>query len=85
MPVSSNFSDQQPRVAEGETMFSGPPEILVEMRGITKRFPRVVANDGIDFLIRRGEVHTLLGENGVAQVSGQCVRRPGWQAFGPER
>jgi len=46
-----------------------PSDILVEMRGITKRFPRVVANDRIDFLIRRGEIHTLLGENGAGKTT----------------
>jgi simple sugar transport system ATP-binding protein len=36
----------------------------VEMRGIVKRFPGVVANDGITFAVRQGEIHALLGENG---------------------
>ena len=40
---------------------------LLEMRGITKRFPGVVANDGVDFDVRRGEVHTLFGENGAGK------------------
>src|SRR6266542_1107843 len=40
---------------------------MVEMRGITKRFPGVVANDRIDFDVRAGEVHTLLGENGAGK------------------
>ena len=34
---------------------------LLEMNGITKAFPGVVANDSIDFDVRYGEVHTLLG------------------------
>ena len=37
---------------------------LLELRGITKTFPGVVANDGIDLVVRRGEVHAVLGENG---------------------
>jgi simple sugar transport system ATP-binding protein len=40
---------------------------LLELRGITKRFPGIVANDHIDFDIRRGEVHALLGENGAGK------------------
>ncbi|WP_420452205.1 ABC transporter ATP-binding protein [Ilumatobacter sp.] len=43
----------------------GPP--MLEMRGITKRFPGVVANDGIDLSVRSGRVHTLLGENGAGK------------------
>ena len=40
----------------------------VEMRGIVKRFPNgVVANDGIDLLVRPGEIHALLGENGAGK------------------
>jgi general nucleoside transport system ATP-binding protein len=39
----------------------------VEMRGIVKRFPGVVANNGIDFSVRKGEIHALLGENGAGK------------------
>ena len=40
---------------------------VLELRGITKRFPGIVANDRIDLDLRRGEVHALLGENGAGK------------------
>jgi simple sugar transport system ATP-binding protein len=39
----------------------------LEMRGITKRYPGVVANDKIDLDVRAGEIHALLGENGAGK------------------
>jgi general nucleoside transport system ATP-binding protein len=40
---------------------------VLELRGITKQFPGVLANDHIDLDLRRGEVHALLGENGAGK------------------
>src|SRR6478672_11048748 len=37
------------------------------MRGITKRYPGVLANDSIDLTVRPGEIHALLGENGAGK------------------
>ena len=47
---------------------SGLPRIeSLEMRGIVKRFPGVLANDHVDFDVKAGEIHALLGENGAGK------------------
>ena len=42
-------------------------EVVLEARGITKKFPGVLANDQVDFAIKAGEVHAILGENGAGK------------------
>lgn len=43
--------------------------IAVEMRGIRKEFPGVVANDDVDFAVEEGEIHALVGENGAGKTT----------------
>ena len=56
---------------------------LLQMRGICKRYPGVVALDDVRFELRRSEVHVLLGENGAGKstlmkiLSGACPRDAG--------
>jgi len=50
------------KLPSGQTRIDG-----VEMRGITKRFPGVLASDHVDFDVKSGEVHALLGENGAGK------------------
>jgi ABC-type uncharacterized transport system ATPase subunit len=44
-----------------------PEGIVLELTGITKQFPGVLANDHVDLEVREGEVHALLGENGAGK------------------
>ncbi len=76
-PGSIVAAEPSPAVAAADLAAGGMtvlPEVLerdtaptLEMRGITKRFPGVVANDGIDLSIEPGQIHALLGENGAGK------------------
>jgi len=44
-------------------------EPLLELRGVTKRFPGVLANDHINLTLEKGEIHALLGENGAGKTT----------------
>jgi ABC-type uncharacterized transport system ATPase subunit len=43
--------------------------IILETRGISKKFPGVLANDLVNFDLRQGEIHALLGENGAGKTT----------------
>jgi len=43
--------------------------VRLELRGITKRFPGVLANDHVDLAVEEGEIHALLGENGAGKTT----------------
>jgi general nucleoside transport system ATP-binding protein len=43
--------------------------VRLELRGVTKRFPGVLANDAVDLVVEPGEIHALLGENGAGKTT----------------
>jgi simple sugar transport system ATP-binding protein len=55
------------RVRAGQADDRGGPQVKLELRGITKRFGDLVANDSIDLVVEPGEIHALLGENGAGK------------------
>ena len=54
---------------------------LVEVRGVVKRFPGVLALAGVDFAIRAGEIVGLVGKNGAGKSSLVKVIASGYEAF----
>ncbi|PWW22871.1 nucleoside ABC transporter ATP-binding protein [Geodermatophilus normandii] len=56
-----------PADSPADSPAAGDVPLAVELRGITKRFPGVVANRDIELRVRRGEVHAIVGENGAGK------------------
>ncbi len=44
-------------------------DTVLEVKGITKKYPGVLANDHVDFNLQKGEIHALLGENGAGKTT----------------
>ncbi|MFJ6946490.1 ABC transporter ATP-binding protein [Streptomyces wuyuanensis] len=65
LPTAFSLLSRQGECVINASSPSTPP--AVELRGITKRFPGVVANHDIDITIRKGTVHALVGENGAGK------------------
>ena len=61
------MSSTSHEVARGPHHNSGAASTALSAHSIDKKFPGVLANDSVDFDVRAGEVHTLLGENGAGK------------------
>src|SRR3954463_123207 len=64
--TSESTAGTDPQTATDTSVVHAP---ALEMRGITKRYPGVVANDNIDLDVKPGEIHALLGENGAGKTT----------------
>ncbi|HEY3071446.1 MAG TPA: ABC transporter ATP-binding protein [Candidatus Limnocylindrales bacterium] len=64
LPAAGNTSMDEPTIEEAPVRAPA-----LEMRGITKHYPGVVANNHIDLEVRPGEIHALLGENGAGKTT----------------
>ncbi len=64
-PAGAPNNSVAPAVASATTVGVAAPAIEVE--GIVKRFPGVIANDGVDVTVQRGSIHAIVGENGAGK------------------
>ena len=62
-----NMSGHEEIEMENTHKFDKEIPFVLEMRNITKRFPGVLANEHVNFQLKRGEIHALLGENGAGK------------------
>jgi simple sugar transport system ATP-binding protein len=62
--IAANFYPAEVNVDTGGSMAN-----VLELRGMTKSFPGVLANDHIDLTLEEGEIHALLGENGAGKTT----------------
>ncbi|MGY1673253.1 ABC transporter ATP-binding protein [Geodermatophilus sp. SYSU D00710] len=67
MATAGNPAGEPASLSKGATGAGEEAPLAVELRGITKRFPGVVANKDIELRVRRGEVHAIVGENGAGK------------------
>ena len=61
------MSAEAPRSPAGLPPRDGPP--YLEMRGITKAFGSLLANDHVELSVRRQEIHAVVGENGAGKTT----------------
>ena len=64
MQRGSGTADASPHPLQGRERMGAP---RLELRGIRKAYPAVVANDGIDLAVAPGEIHAVIGENGAGK------------------
>lgn len=56
-------------LSQTSTSSSQQTDYIVQMLNIVKKFPGTVANDNVNFHLKRGEIHALLGENGAGKTT----------------